>query len=172
MNAATEKMKNGTEVMHTTTELIEGWVRSYASDVYRAAFLVLRNADECEDVVQETFVRAAKAAHRIPAECNIVAWLYTISTNIAKNRVRSLVREREAVARIPIESEMPTDDVATRLDVRDAVRALPASLMQAVVLRYWCQLSETEMARALGVRPGTVKSRLHTARLRLAGELG
>jgi RNA polymerase sigma-70 factor (ECF subfamily) len=61
-----------------------------------------------------------------------------------------------------------TDRFAATSDVTRAMKDLPAHLRVVVVLRYYAELSEREIAIAIGRKPGTVKSRLHEARRRLA----
>jgi RNA polymerase sigma factor (sigma-70 family) len=148
---------------------LERWVESYQPTVYRAAYLILRDADAAADVAQETFVRAWRA-RRVPDETGLRAWLYRIAVNTALNQLRKLRRESAALARVD-----RTDAVSDGTDVSDtagavgeAVDRLPDRLRVAVVCRYFLDLSEREVARALSVRPGTVKSRLHEARALLA----
>lgn len=151
-------------------ELLERWVAQHQPVVYRAAYLVLRDHDAAEDVAQEAFIRAYRAADRLEPGSNVRSWLYTIATNTALNRLRSQKRERGALARLPVRDghDDPTDERATRSAVGEALERLPDRLRVPVVLRYYLDLPERDIARELGVRPGTVKSRLHEARRKLA----
>jgi RNA polymerase sigma factor (sigma-70 family) len=98
-------------------------------------------------------------------------------TGIALNLCR---RRRRATARVRLRADEPqtegpqadaADDVALRLEVRRAVDALSRPMREAVVLRFYCGFAEREIAVALGVPVGTVKSRLGRARARLAETL-
>lgn len=153
-------------------EVLEGWVATYQPVVYRAAYLVLRDADAAEDVAQETFIRAHRALRRPDRDDEVRPWLYRIATNTALNRLRSMRRERRAVARLgpPATGPDATDERATRSAVGEALRRLPDRLRIPVVLRYYLDLPEREIARTLAIRPGTVKSRLHEARKLLAAD--
>ena len=85
------------------------------------------------------------------------------------NTCRHVQRRRSIVRRfIP---QRHDDAVLGVDDAADAVRVLPTLMRQVVVLRYYLQLSDTEIAQTLNMPPGTVKSTLHRARARLREEL-
>lgn len=162
-----------TEERDAPMELLERWVAQHQPVVYRAAYLVLRDHDAAEDVAQEAFIRAYRAADRLEPGSNVRGWLYKIATNTALNRLRSRRREIGALARIGRAAEEdghhdPTEEQTTRSAVEEALERLPERLRVPVVLRYYLDLPERDIARALRIRPGTVKSRLHEARKRLA----
>lgn len=155
--------------------MLEQWVEAYQPTVYRAAYLVLRDPHTAEDVAQETFLRAYHAAPRLRPDSNVGAWLYRIAANTALNQLRSRRREVAAVRRLGGEhtgGPDPAELRATRSVVAEALDRLPDRLRVPVVLRYYLDLPERDIARELGVRPGTVKSRLHEARRQLAGDAG
>jgi len=151
---------------------LERWVTAYQPVVYRAAYLILRDSSAAEDVAQETFIRAFRAAHRMDPGEGARAWLYRIAVNTALNEVRRRKRETAAVERVrPI---MITPDLTDARDtaavVAEAIDRLPDRLRVTVICRYFLELSEREISQALKIRPGTVKSRLHEARRLLAGD--
>jgi len=150
---------------------LERWVAEHQPTVYRAAYLILRDPHGAQDVAQETFIRAYRAADRLRPGDDPKPWLYRIATNTALNALRSKRNEAAAMRKIshqPNGAEGP--DVETRSVVAEAVDRLPDRLRMAVILRYYLDLSERDIASALGVRPGTVKSRLFEARTMLAGD--
>ena len=160
--------------MTDRAERLEGWVRLYQPVVYRAAWLILRDRAAAEDVAQETFVRAFRNADRLAPEADARPWLYRIAVNLALNRIRSRRREERAVTRLAHRQAGWEDDVSERGagddSVASALRRLPDRLRVPVILRYYPDLPEKEIARALGIRPGTTKSRLHEARRLLAAD--
>lgn len=160
--------------MTDAADRLEGWVRLHQPVVYRAAWLILRDEAAAEDVAQETFVRAFRSADRLEAGADARPWLYRIAVNLALNRIRSRRRESRAITRLGSSVAQSVDDVSERGAGEDAVaralRRLPDRLRVPVILRYYLDLSEKEIARALGVRPGTTKSRLHEARRLLAAD--
>lgn len=153
---------------------LQQWVELHQPTVFRAAYLILKDADDAADVAQDTFLRAWRAADRVTDEQGVRPWLYRIAVNTAINHLRKRKRERAALSRIgaPVAVPDPTDARATAAVVAEAVDRLPDRLRVAVVCRYFLDLSEAETARTLRVRPGTVKSRLFEARRLLATDDG
>jgi RNA polymerase sigma-70 factor (ECF subfamily) len=151
---------------------LQQWVELHQPTVFRAAYLILKDADAAADVAQDTFLRAWRAADRVTDEQGVRPWLYRIAVNTAINHLRKRKREGAALSRIgtPVAVPDPTDARATAAVVAEAVDRLPDRLRVAVVCRYFLDLSEAETARTLRVRPGTVKSRLFEARRLLAGD--
>ncbi len=112
-------------------ERLEAWVTSYQPVVYRAACLILRDPAAAEDVAQETFLRALRAADRIDPGTNVGPWLYRIAVNVALNQLRSRRRAERNVRRLAGE-EPSGEDIAERNATRSAVgqglRRLPDRL--------------------------------------------
>ncbi|MDP8992896.1 MAG: sigma-70 family RNA polymerase sigma factor [Actinomycetota bacterium] len=159
--------------MSEAEERLERWVTLHQPVVYRAAWLILRDRAGAEDVAQETFLRAFRHAHRLGDDADVRPWLYRVAVNLALNRLRSRRREERALSRLgPPRLRADEEGQGFALDspVADALRRLPDRLRVPVVLRYYLDLSEKEIARALGIRPGTTKSRLHQARRLLAAD--
>lgn len=134
---------------------------------YRAAWLVLRDRELAQDAVQEAFLRVWRFRGSLPSGDAIRPWLYRVVVNTAISVLRKegpRADKERAAAPVDLVDADPTDAVT----VADALAELPEHLRIPVVLRYWVGLSEKEIATAIGRRPGTVKSRLHDARMRLA----
>ncbi len=165
----------------------EGDVRAYGELVernrdlaFRTAYLITRSAAEAEDAAQDAFVKAYYALDRFRVREPFRPWLLRIVSNEAKNRVRS-ARRREGLAYRLAEGGSPGDagpspEAAAAL--REAQEALVAALGSmreedrlVIAYRYLLELSEAETAEVLGVRPGTVKSRLSRALGRLREHL-
>ncbi|GAC1366711.1 MAG: sigma-70 family RNA polymerase sigma factor [Actinomycetota bacterium] len=152
-------------------ELLERWVEEYQPGVYLAACLILRDRAAAEDVAQETFLRADRAARKPAPGADASRWLYRIAVNLSLNILRSRRREERALARSGVDPASAPDGLEGRLlrdAVAEALERLPERLRVPVILRYYLDMSEQEMAGALGIRQGTVKSRLHEARRLLA----
>ncbi|MGH9182926.1 MAG: RNA polymerase sigma factor [Acidimicrobiales bacterium] len=154
------------------------WLRDWYDDAYRTARLILRNPADAEEAVQEAFLRAWRFRAALPDGDGVRPWLYRVLVNACHSALR-----RE----IPIQARTCTDEplaavaggelpeeAAARAEsarlVAAAVADLPDHLRLPVVLRYWSGLSEREISVAVRRRPGTVKSRLHEARRRLAND--
>ncbi|MCC7352993.1 MAG: RNA polymerase sigma factor [Anaerolineae bacterium] len=152
----------------------ESQVRQHQEAVFRLAYLLLGDADEAEDVAQETFIRAFRALDRFDASRPLRPWLLRIATNLAHNRRRAVGRYLAAVRRFFLadpEGIPETGDAGLhKTDAQalwQAVRRLSQADQEVIYLRYFLELSEAEMAAALDVAAGTVKSRLHRALQRL-----
>ncbi len=157
----------------------EELVARYQAIAYRVAWLVARQAGEAEDAVQEAFVKAYYALPRFRPGAPFRPWLLRIVANEARNRIRSSRRREGLVLRAAAAdpggaAPSPEAAVLAREDAEVLTRAmerLRESDRLVIAYRYLFDLSETEMADALGVRPGTVMSRLSRALGRLRTEL-
>jgi RNA polymerase sigma-70 factor (ECF subfamily) len=134
--------------------------------LYRVCRAVLRSDADCADAVQDTVLTAWRNIGQLRDASRFPAWIARICVNrcyrIARSRCKpELIGERVAAGR----------DTCLLLDVMQAVRSLPDNLRLVVVFHYFEDWSVEETARALGIFPGTVKSRLHKARARLADAL-
>ena len=128
---------------------------------------VTGDAGEAEDLVQEAFVKAAAAGKQFLELDNHEAWLRTVAINIQRSRwrrLRNFSRIRDRVAQPP--TDLPA--LEERLDVIEALRALPEGMREVVALHYLADLDVATVAATLGVPEGTVKSRLSRGRDALA----
>ena len=157
----------------------EGLVRQYQTHLFRLAYLILRDAAEAEDAAQEAFVRAFLSLETYDAERPFRPWLTRIAVNMARNRRRSVGRYLAQLRRLLEKTPAPSvggNQTEQAIQQRQqaerlwqAVQRLNGIGQEVIYLRYFLDMSEAEMAEALDVAPGTVKSRLHRAlgRLRL-----
>jgi len=141
----------------------------YRARVVRLAAHVLRRPDEAEDVAQEAFVRAFRKLPSFRAEGRFQAWLFAIVVRTCQDRCR-LARWNAEVAFEPREDTTfqrgPAEEVDTRLLVETLLDQLSPVMRATLVLRELEGLEYDEIARALEVPVGTVRSRLSTARAR------
>ena len=149
------------------------WLRDGYPQCVRTAYLILGNRLDAEDAVQEAFLRAWKFRDSLSTESSVKPWLYRVVVNTCNSRLRREIPHRDRRANEEHLSVLVTaDDVASRVgQSHDVVRALddlPDHLRVVTVLRYYADLSEREIAIAIGRKSGTVKSRLHEARRLLA----
>jgi RNA polymerase sigma-70 factor (sigma-E family) len=140
----------------------------HQSGLVRMCVLVTGEQDLAEDLVQETFVKAASMIERLP-EGEIQPYLRATAMNIWRNRLRRLAVERrprpwqgKPSVGLPIEE---------RDAVWQAIRRLPPRQRACVVLRYYEEQTEQETARLLQCSIGTVKSQTSRALARLRQEL-
>ena len=157
----------------------EELVTRHQAIAFRVAWLVVRDRGEAEDAVQDAFVKAYYALPRFRPGAPFRPWVLRIVANEARNRGRS-ARRREGLAvraaAIGSHATVPSPEAAAlgRVDAEvllAAIDRLPERDRMVVAYRYLFEMSEAETAEALDVAPGTVKSRLSRALVRLRTEL-
>ncbi len=156
---------------------IEALIRRYQNYVYRLCYLVMRTEQDAEDMTQETFIRACRALPRfeIREGVSFEAWLYRIAVNCCRSRMRrrwyQVLPWPDPAPRLIAEPKAQPDRMLEqsewRNEILEAVHSLGDKHRLVVILRYYAGLSNEEVARALDIPSGTVRSRLHTARQRL-----
>jgi RNA polymerase sigma-70 factor (ECF subfamily) len=140
----------------------------------RLATVVLGSAEGAEDVTQESFVKAYVALGRFREGAAFRPWLYRIVANTARNQRRSAGRRAALALKASASSEIAVpapEEPLPREQLVLALNRMPEPDRLVLALRYFEDLSEMEMAQALHVRPGTVKSRLSRAFARMRAEL-
>jgi RNA polymerase sigma-70 factor, ECF subfamily len=125
---------------------------------------------DAADAVQEAFIEADRAWDEVGGYDDPAGWVRRVAVNRLLNRQRNRRRRDEILATIqPVADD---DLTAELLDLRRAVDGLPDRMRAVVCLHYLADLTVDQVATTLGVSPGTVKSNLHDARLRLREQLG
>jgi len=146
--------------------------------LYRTALRLTRAPADAEDLVQETYLKAFRAADSFTPGTNLRAWLFTILHNTARNRARDRARDTVAVDSEVVEraAEVPARGGAAETpetlllrdtlapDLQAAVDALPDAFRQAVWLRDVEEFSYAEIANMLSIPVGTVMSRISRGR--------
>jgi len=129
-----------------------------------------RRADgaDADDLFQETWLRVVRYRDRFDPGRRFSTWLFQIANNLCRDRGRRReVRERYRRARQAEAADDParrsTPPVDRSVDLGFRIAGLPDKLREVLVLRYYRDLPEKEIARIVGIPPGTVKSRLHAA---------
>src|SRR4051812_2885733 len=157
--------------------------------LYRAARRLTRNPADAEDLVQETYLKAFRAADRFEPGTNSRAWLFTILHNTARNRVRDRARDTVAIDSEVVDRAADAPPPAGRSagaaqtpesllmretlgpELQAAIDALPDAFRQAVWLRDVEEFSYAEIAEMLSIPIGTVMSRISRGRRLLFDEL-
>ena len=164
----------------------ETLVQRYQKMAFRTAFVLTGDIRESEDAIQEAFVKGYRALGRFRAGAPFRPWLLRIVANEARNRNRAAGRRKKLAMRVA-EARLTEDDDASspeatvleaeeRSELLGAVSELGEDDRLLIAYRYFFEMSEQEMAEALGCPRGTVKSRLSRAmgrlRERFKGEKG
>ncbi len=158
-------------------------VQRYQDVAFRVAYLIAGDAQDAEDIAQDAFIKAHAALARFRTEAPFRPWLLQIVANEARNRRRSAGRRAHLALRAAADQRnaasgdaAPSPETAALADEQrrvllDALDTLRDEDRQAIAYRYFLDLSEAEMADALGCARGTVKSRLSRALVRLREQL-
>ena len=153
-------------------------VCAHSLKALRTAYLITRDRALAEDVVQDSFLRAYERISSFDISRPFGPWFLRIVVRQAidaAQRASPGFESRgsdaeEVLSRIPDVGTGPEERLEwteLREEIWNALEQLPPKQRAAIVMRYYLDLSEDEMARELGIAPGTVKSRLHVARSRL-----
>jgi len=149
----------------------EVFFEQHYPSVARALVLVVGGETEAEDLVEEAFARAWDRWDRVRAMASPAGYVYRTAVNLHRNRLRRLARELRR-HRPPEPAPDPAGAAEDRDRIRRALAALPLNQREAIVLVGWFGLDTGEAAAALGIKPASLRSRLHRARTALRSQLG
>ena len=168
----------GAQGLQEVSPAFEAEALASLDSLYRVALRLTRSPADAEDLVQETFLKAFRAADQFEPGTNLRAWLFTILHNTARNRARDRARDvvsvdSDAVDRAtevqPSSGRAETPETALLREtlapeLQTAIDALPDAFRQAVWLRDVEEFSYAEIAKMLSVPIGTVMSRISRGR--------
>lgn len=168
-------------------EAFEAEALEYVDSLYRTALRLTRVPADADDLVQDTYLKAFRAADSFEPGTNLRAWLFTILHNTARNRARDRARDSVTVDSEAVDeaAETPRFGVAGTVDspetlllrniltpdLQAAVADLPDAFREAVWLRDVEEFSYAEIADMLKVPAGTVMSRISRGRRMLFDRL-
>ncbi len=170
-------------------QAFEFLVTRYESKVYRLAIRMLRNPQDAEDALQETFLQVFRGLAGFEGRSKFSTWLFRLATNVCLMRIRH--RETEPSKLLPLEDYLPKleegdspqmmdwadrpEDALlskeSREKMMEALDKLPPEYRAVFILRDIEGFSNAETGESLGISVAAVKSRLHRARLALRGML-
>lgn len=147
----------------------------HANRIHAVCRRILGHSEDALDATQEAMIAVARGIGRFDGRSAFTTWLYRVATNAALDEGRRRGRRPQPVETLP--EPRPTGSpidtqVGARVDVDAALARLPEEFRVAVVLRDLCDLDYAEIAEALDVPPGTVRSRIARGRAQLAEVLG
>ncbi len=162
-------------VLDGDIDAFEGIVRRWQRPLLNLAYRFCRNHHQAEEMAQMAFVRAFQRLQKWSGAGSFAGWLLALATNVYRSEVRRAVPSMRSLdkdvsdARNRTSKAEPTD--SQHEVIRHAVLELPAGYRDVLILFYFHDLGVEQTARCLGVRPGTVKARLHRARRMLISRL-
>jgi RNA polymerase sigma-70 factor, ECF subfamily len=150
----------------------ESLVRDYQADVWRFAYHLTRNRATAEDVTQEAFLKAYRGLGSYKGQAKFTSWLLRIVRNCAVDTYRKTRKETPTETQHErTDRPSPSPAAEERIRINEAIRRLPLSLREPFVTIEVLGYSYQETAVILGLRVGTVKSRMHRARTALIESL-
>jgi len=157
----------------------EDLVKTYQHRVFGVGLRMLGSRAEAEEIAQETFLRAHRALGAFRGEARLGTWLYAIASHLCLNRLaagdrRHTRADHETLDRVPssvVDAATAAERSELETALHQAIAALPEDRRIVVVLRDLEGLGYEEIAEALGLELGTVRSRLHRARMELKAKL-
>ena len=140
--------------------------RNYYRSLVKLASILVDDVGTCEEIVQDAFVSVFRSSARVRDEERLPAYLRSAVLNGSRSHLRKQqVRNRLRVVDDRVASSAETAAIATddQRSVIDALRSLPDRQRDVLVLRYYLDLPESEIAATLGIAPGTVKTHARRA---------
>lgn len=153
-------------------------VEPHLAYAYRTALLIILDRELARDAVQEALIRAYRSLDRLRPDSSFGAWFGRLTVNEARRLARRQWRQPVPLDELPEIATAPSESPEALLLAQEdreqiwtALAGLDELYRTVLVLRYYQGLTDAEIAEALAIPPGTVKSRLHTARQRLQQRL-
>jgi RNA polymerase sigma factor (sigma-70 family) len=144
----------------------ESFFRAEYRSLCQALLLLVGDAFEAEEIAQETMTRVLERWDRVGTMDSPVGYAYRTALNLQRKRIRRLaVRAKRRSVVVRVEDFGP--DAEDRHDVRLALAALPEGQREALILIDWLDMDMQEAAGVLGIKPASVRVRLHRARASL-----
>jgi RNA polymerase sigma-70 factor, ECF subfamily len=175
----TDEMTWIIQAQHGNDDAFTNLVEAYQKPVHNLCYRMLGEMEAAEDAAQETFLKAYQNLARYDRERSFATWLLSIAAHHCIDKLRrrrfnavSIDEDEEGQTDIPDrsapdpESEIMKNQQRERLQL--SLQSLDPTDRAAVVMRYWQDCSEVEIAQALKLNVPAVKSRLHRARVELA----
>lgn len=160
---------------------IETLIRRHEAGVYRLALSIVRDEADAHEITQETFISALRALPSYQERKSFKAWLYVIALNLSRShlRKRKFLEKLRTTTTSLFRLESPKQTSPEEVVIHNQKEAVIWNELNklderhriVVILRYFQDLSISEISEILQVNEGTIHSRLHTARERLRNAL-
>lgn len=141
-------------------------VEEYGNRLLRTCYLILKDREEAEDVVQETFIKVFRSIDSFRENSNLYTWIYTIALNLSRDRLRKkqdmFTIEVELVGNNDVEYEV--EKSIDKELLRKELFEINSLYREVLVLFYFEELSIKEISNLLNEKEGTIKSKLSRGR--------
>ena len=163
MNGATVTTVEELSGVEPFEEALVDLYRDHAKELVEMLWVFVGDKGTAEDIVQEAFLRLHRAWSRLDHTRSVPAYLRATAFNLARSGFRRrmvALRHRPAAPPNAASAEAGAILREDQQEVAQALRRLPARQRECVVLRYWADLSDREIAATLGLSPNSVKTHL------------
>jgi RNA polymerase sigma-70 factor, ECF subfamily len=162
-------------IAHRETRVFEDLMADHLDESYRVAVAILGDADDARDAIQEAFITAWRQLPRLRDPAKAGSWLHRITVNASISCLRKQARDRAAAGSLRLaagDGGGVDDGLLHREALRSALWQLKPEHRVVLFMRFYEDLTVEQIAERIGIRQGTVKSRLHYGleRLRQAYE--
>lgn len=159
-NLLVKNLKKGRE------EAYRQIVEEYGNRLLRTCYLILKDREEAEDVVQETFIKVFQKVETFKEKSGLYTWIYTIALNLSRDRLRKkqdiIMIEDEWISNNDVESYVEKN--INKDILRNELFNMNSLYREVLVLFYFEELSIKEISNLLNEKEGTIKSKLSRGR--------
>ena len=152
---------------------MEAMIQKFREPLLYHAICIVKDEDEAYDLVQEVFIRAIREPRIFNEDFRIKAWLYRVTTNLCFNNVRNRKRRTAILNAAKMQDRKEADQISKifhgqrQVEILKSLEKLTEDHQKILLLRYYDDLSYSDIAHVLQIKLGTVMSRLSRARNRL-----
>ena len=152
---------------------MEAVIQKFRESLLYHAICIVKDEDEAYDLVQEVFIRAIREPRLFNDDFRIKAWLYRVTTNLCFNNVRNRKRRSAILNAAKMQDRKEADQLSKifhgqrQVEILKSLEKLTEDHQKILLLRYYDDLSYSDIAHVLQIKLGTVMSRLSRARNRL-----
>lgn len=149
------------------TAAVEEIVERYKRQVFAFIVRMIGERETAEDLFQETWLRVIRSARGFRGEAKISTWLFQIALNLCRDHIRKIgktvIVPLEEAGPLTCEPGVDPFKMLEANEVRKVVNELPVKMREVIVLRFYHDLDDREIAETVGCPVGTVKTRYHRA---------
>ncbi len=145
---------------------IDELVDEYKAPLFAFIMRLVNNHDMAEDLFQETWIKVIRSVRRFRGDAKLSTWLFQVALNHCRDEMRKkryVHVPLEEVEELAGDSTPDLDRLHLAKEIQKIVEGLPIKMREVVVLKYFHDLKDEEIACVAGIPAGTVKSRLHRA---------
>jgi RNA polymerase sigma-70 factor (ECF subfamily) len=159
---------------HSNNDIIKEIIQAHGKELWNYAYSIVGNAEMTDDIMQDVFIKVVNKLHTFRGASSIKTWLLSITRNTAYNSKSTwFIRKVLPFEKWSERQSYPSaeSEAIEQIEMNDAwetVMKLPVKYREVLVLMVHHDMSQKEIAETIGVPEGTVKSRLHHARLKFA----